>query len=195
MNKAQIKLLTRIAEGSASSDGYLMAATGSISSSLVTLGYIEVNAGITSGKGKVAQRITQAGHEALAVPAAEVAVDNTEEAASVPPQPQSIEAQQTPVKEHTMSQFEISDNIDLPARTSTKTEKYPFSVLELGQSFAVPHVDGKAMISPSTVTGANTRHRKLGTGRYFRSRVLVEDGVDLTRVWRCEAPAPKAEVE
>lgn len=101
--------------------------------------------------------------------------------------------------------FEIQSNIAVPARTSSKPEKYPFTQLQNGQSFFVPNrvlEDGtsKAGISPSTVGGATKRAAAAGCGHIqFVYRNVTEDGVAGTRVWRqdavTEAPeAPEADL-
>lgn len=98
--------------------------------------------------------------------------------------------------------FEIQNNIEVPARTSTKPEKYPFRQLLNGQSFFVPNrvlEDGtsKAGISPSTVGGATKRAAAGGYGHVqFVYRNVTEDGVAGTRVWRQDVvtAAPEADL-
>lgn len=95
--------------------------------------------------------------------------------------------------------FEIQSNIEVPARTSTKPEKYPFTRLQNGQSFFVPNrvfEDGttKAGISPSTIGGATKRAAAAGYGHIqFVYRNVTEEGVGGTRVWRQDATTPAPE--
>lgn len=95
--------------------------------------------------------------------------------------------------------FEIQSNIAVPARTSSKPEKYPFRQLQDGQSFFVPNrvlEDGtsKPGISPSTVGGATKRAAAAGYGHIqFVYRNVTEDGVAGTRVWRQDATTPAPE--
>lgn len=98
--------------------------------------------------------------------------------------------------------FEIQSNIEVPARTSSKPEKYPFTQLQNGQSFFVPtrvFEDGttKAGIAPSTIGGATKRAAAAGYGHIqFVYRNVTEGGVAGTRVWRQDAttPAPEADM-
>jgi len=95
--------------------------------------------------------------------------------------------------------FEIQENIAIPARTSSRPEKYPFTQLGNGQSFFVPVTrleDGtpKMGISASTIGGATRRAAASGNAHIqFVYRNVTEDGVAGTRVWRQDdvADAPQ----
>lgn len=76
-----------------------------------------------------------------------------------------------------MSEYEIEENVPLPAEHAPRgrKEKYPWSTLEVGQSFFVPDVSAKRMQSTASKAGGRT-------GRTFVAR-NAEGGV---RVWRYE---------
>lgn len=164
---------------------------------LVEEGLIETNPGVTNAAGHVATRATAGGYHVYNS-------QGTEQA----------EAPATPAtQEHTTmsTEFAIDSGIAVPSisRAGSATSKYPFHVLEVGQSFFVPHVtnkDGEVVpgITGSTVSSASKRYAtKSGTKtitrkgeqvevdnyvyeRRFISRVVEENGVKGTRIWRAE---------
>lgn len=186
----RINTLTRIAEATDSEQHYGMYADGVTAKALEVEGLIEINREIEN-KGKVAQRITDAGRSELAALLSEDTVDTPAEPDNVTAQPQSKDAQTTHRKEHNMTNFALSNDVAIPARKSSKPSKYPFEAMEINQSFFVPNKtndEGESVpaISPSTVSGANNRLK--AAGRRFIRRDVSEDGVDGVRVWRVAMP-------
>jgi hypothetical protein len=78
------------------------------------------------------------------------------------------------------TKFQIDNDIPLPteSRNRNGNAKYPFALMEVGQSVFIP---GK------TVTQmANATCYLKAKGKKFASRRVVEDGADGVRVWRVE---------
>ena len=71
--------------------------------------------------------------------------------------------------------YPIDDNIPLPAPLRGAPQKYPYTKLEVGQSYFVPNVAQKK-------AGSGYVQFAKRTGRKFVSRI-VDGGV---RVWRVE---------
>jgi hypothetical protein len=85
--------------------------------------------------------------------------------------------------------FTIEGNIEVPERVRRgKTEKYPFSQLEVKQSFFVPAGDLQDVVKTVThaAYGAEKRFEKQGTSKRFTVRKFEQDGVSGARVWRIE---------
>ena len=92
------------------------------------------------------------------------------------------------------SEFAISSDIPLPSIQrggGVRESKYPFSKLEIGQSFFVKSTP-KAFAS--TISGQNRKFAKSTPKRKFTLRAVTENGVNGVRVWRMavEAAAPPA---
>lgn len=81
--------------------------------------------------------------------------------------------------------IEIEKNVPIPARkSSVRNKKYPFELMEVGDSFFVPERSVKTF--GSTVSAAARR-----TGYKFATRQTAEHGqfgerVEGVRVWRVE---------
>lgn len=99
-----------------------------------------------------------------------------QEAADVAEWPEEAE----PIEETPISEFEISDNIPVPPRKSST--KYPFGVLEIGQSFFVPVSEKLPNPSKSLSTTCSAQKRK--TGKRFVIREVTENGAKGARIWR-----------
>ena len=135
INKA---LLASIVVDTNSTQGYALVAPSEVKA-LVDGGYIEVNPNIKSADGKIAARATASLLASSETAVAEVVVEK--------------------------SSFELTDGIPLIAskRGGKKTEEYPFSKMEIGQSFVVPSTE--AYPKPwetfaSTVSSATRRFSK-----------------------------------
>lgn len=201
MKALERKQLERIAAAT-DENGYGVYADGVQAKSLEAAGYIEINRtdevpGSDFSKGKYAQRITDAGRAALS---GDAPVDTPDTTGNVAPVATAapVAAPNEQRKEKPM--FAIQDNVAIPARTSTKSEVYPFSQLGLKQSFFVPHKrndDGELVraISASTISSANKRGAE--NGRRFLGRVVTEgegeNAVTGVRVWRVEPETAEAE--
>lgn len=115
LNKAQhAKLLNSIVADTKSDQGYSLVDPDSVKA-LVDAGHIEVNPTITDPTGKIAARATAALLEQHAAGATQPA----------PAGPKPV--------------FDLMDGVPLPEpkRGGKKTEDYPFSKMEVGQSFFV----------------------------------------------------------
>lgn len=80
---------------------------------------------------------------------------------------------------------EIESGIPIPAKASGSRigqEKYPWSKLEVGQSFFV--ADGKIASFTSNVAGKNRKQPEGGTR--FRAVAVEKDGVQGVRVFRVQ---------
>ena len=77
-----------------------------------------------------------------------------------------------------MSEFEIESNIEIPARQGKKS-KYPWSELEINQSFFVPGGN------QSSLTSGGHRYGK-ENGKRFKAVKTEHDGVEGIRVWRID---------
>jgi len=78
---------------------------------------------------------------------------------------------------------EITIDKDIPIPTKMqlgRRSKYPFDIMDVGDSFFVPGRDGKSF--GGTVTAARKRY----TDMSFEMRTVKEDGVVGVRVWRTE---------
>jgi hypothetical protein len=111
--KQRADLLKSIVADTKSQQGYSLVDPNSVKE-LVDAGHIEVNPTITDPSGKIAARAT----------AALIATHEAAKTASDAPKPV----------------FELTGGIPLPEpkRGGKKTEDYPFSKMEVGQSFFVP---------------------------------------------------------
>lgn len=71
--------------------------------------------------------------------------------------------------------LKIDDNVPIP--TLKNRNRYPFALLEVGQSFFMTGVTTSQMCN---CFGYHTKR----TGRRFSARATVENGVAGVRVWR-----------
>ena len=85
-----------------------------------------------------------------------------------------------------MSEFVIEDGIELPKVTHSgraKGElKYPFRLLEVGQSFLVENEVPDVKLSRRLSSSASQVRK--ADGKKFAQRMVREDGVSGYRVWR-----------
>lgn len=78
----------------------------------------------------------------------------------------------------------IDDNIPVPERRHGRSSNYPFRVMEVGQSFAVPALDERTLDSVRSAAGYE---RKVsGRTKNFRVLAVTEDGTPMIRAWRVE---------
>jgi hypothetical protein len=188
MNPIQNNILAKICRLT-DTDGFAMYKPAAVQFA-VDAGYVECNNEIVDGE-NVAVRITDAGRAALGT---EPAPQPTQEAPS-------------------MDQFQIDDNVPMPADTRQRESNFPFDLLQPEQSFFVPHTtddDGELApgIAASTISTASRRHavpdgtkmvnrKNKETGemvptevpnyrydRKFKGKVVVENEIKGTRVWR-----------
>lgn len=81
----------------------------------------------------------------------------------------------------TTTEIQIDKGIPIPTKMQLgRRSKYPFDIMDVGDSFFVPGRDGKSF--GGTVTAA----RKRLTDMAFEMRTVKEDGVIGVRVWRTE---------
>lgn len=73
-----------------------------------------------------------------------------------------------------MHEPDIAIPIPPKAEHGGRPQKYPYDRLAVGDSFFVPR------------TNLSTHHWKLRTGWSFTRRVVTEDGIRGSRVWRTE---------
>ena len=73
--------------------------------------------------------------------------------------------------------FKIDSDVPAPKQRAGRPVKYPFSQLEVGQSFFAPHV------SAAGVSAASRMFAKRNGG-HFSTRTWIENGVEGARVWR-----------
>ena len=113
INKA---LLASIVVDTNSAQGYALVAPSEVKA-LVDGGYIEVNPNIKSADGKIAARATASLLASSETAVAEVVAEK--------------------------ASFELTDGIPptVSKRGGKKTEEYPFSKMEIGQSFVVPSTE------------------------------------------------------
>lgn len=79
------------------------------------------------------------------------------------------------------SDIQIDKGVPIPTKMQLgRRSKYPFDLMEVGDSFFVPGRDGKSF--GGTVTAARKRYTDLS----FEMRTVKEDGVVGVRVWRTE---------
>lgn len=81
--------------------------------------------------------------------------------------------------------FQLETGYPVPPRSSfgtTRASKYPFAIMEVGDSFVVP-----SSVKPETVRSALGAFAKKNKDKKFAVRVV--DGK--TRVWRIEAQKPQ----
>jgi hypothetical protein len=150
---------------------------------LVDKGFAEVNNEIVDAEGRVAVRATPEGVASMNHPESEVpaAAENAKRQAL---------------------QINIESDIPIPVaegRGRIGSEKYPFSKLEIGQSFFVPNSETMPDAAKSlagTASGAGKRNADIVDGvevpRRFLVRSTTHQGVEGARVWRIEPKAPKA---
>jgi hypothetical protein len=84
-----------------------------------------------------------------------------------------------------MSNYELSNTVTISTasgKASIRGEyKYPFNVMDVGQSFFVPESDTAKISLRRSVTWAQSRF-----GRKFLTRSTIEDGATGIRIWRIE---------
>jgi hypothetical protein len=81
----------------------------------------------------------------------------------------------------TAAEITIDKDIPIPTKMQLgRRSKYPFDIMDVGDSFFVPGRDGKSF--GGTVTAARKRY----TDMSFEMRTVKEDGVVGVRVWRTE---------
>lgn len=88
----------------------------------------------------------------------------------------------------TRTRFKLEDNVPIPApRRGIQAEpRYPFNLLNVGQSFMVPSTPERpnpAKALASTVSSANKR---MQGKKKFIIRPVEENGVKGARIWRVE---------
>lgn len=82
--------------------------------------------------------------------------------------------------------IEIEKDIPIPPRNQDKS-KYPLDEMVKGDSFAVPAPTDKLLLGRlrSNISNACGRSRdRNNDGRAYATRVLLEDGEHVLRVWR-----------
>lgn len=78
-------------------------------------------------------------------------------------------------------EIQIDKGIPIPTKMQLgRKSKYPFDIMDVGDSFFVPGRDGKNF--GGTVTAARKRYPELS----FEMRTVKEGGVVGVRVWRTE---------
>lgn len=84
--------------------------------------------------------------------------------------------------------FVIEKGVSIPPKRvdiRPRTTKYPFHVMQVGDSFTVPlgtEKKGTSYVSALRLISAATSHRKRNPGWGFSIRTLPEEGV--VRIWR-----------
>ena len=73
--------------------------------------------------------------------------------------------------------FKIEKNFPIPESGVGRPVKYPFGIMDVGDSFFVP--------KPNRISSAASHFGKRNNKK-FRSLPVVEDGIEGTRVWRIE---------
>ena len=83
-----------------------------------------------------------------------------------------------------MSEFEIETGLEIPPKT--RTAKYPWKDMEIGDSFFVPQDGrGRKPLVSNLCACAKGYARRLGAGIDFSVRSVKEDGRgEGVRVWR-----------
>jgi len=144
-------LLNEVAEAAKGEPGYKFVSADSVKP-LVDAGHVQINPGLVNEAGHVAARITEAGQTALA-----------QDAAASDPAP----AAATPAAEEKKEKPTISGIVSfLPPdaekrKGGARPETYPFSQLEVGQSFFVVATEKNPKPATglnSTVSSANIRY-------------------------------------
>lgn len=82
--------------------------------------------------------------------------------------------------------YGIEKGIEMPAHTSRR-RRYPFTDMEVGDSFFVPLDGRKAENLASSISGsARSGRAARANGRRYVTRTVVENGVKGVRCWRVE---------
>lgn len=89
-------------------------------------------------------------------------------------------------------QVEITQDIPLPANAGKRgrTGIYPFKSMTVGSSFSIPdsadqkRPDGGSMAQGKLASAARNWARSHNSKAKFCTRVLVEDGKPVARIWR-----------
>ena len=74
--------------------------------------------------------------------------------------------------------FKVEKGVPIPVARRGTEKKYPFSDLEIGDSF---FVSGKLVV---TFSGQVSTAAKRMPGRRFTARTVTENGIKGVRVWR-----------
>lgn len=148
-----------------------------VSSALLELGYVEVNATMVDENGNVATRATEKGWGAL---------EEFEPAPEPEPKPFTKPASKLATLDfNRATEFVIETGVPLVQRARRKSEcRYPFDLLELDQSFFVPATEEKpnpAKSLASTVSSANARHKE---NNVYTKKFVVRAVDGGARVWR-----------
>lgn len=86
-----------------------------------------------------------------------------------------------------MSEFKLEDGIPAPSKGRGRGTKYPFSAMEVGQSFFVPtpsRENARTVQAYVQISGKGYANRHGGGTMVFTTSVREEDGVVGVRVWR-----------
>lgn len=166
--------LNRVVEATLSTDpGFIFLSPDDIRNLLAEYpGSIQVDIAHRDKKGNVAARATSQGISAA------YGGDSAEHS----------EEHVAPV---TRTRFKLDDNIPIPVpRRGIQAEpRYPFNLLNVGQSFMVPATPERpnpAKGLASTVSSANKRMARLNPPKKFIIRPVDENGVKGARIWRVE---------
>lgn len=139
---------------------------------MVNLGYVITNANVTNGQGNIAAKITQAGVQWLRENTPNLITQETEQVEQVE-QPTQTQNQTMNTETQTEAAVKrarpvvsgIVSNVDLPdvesRRGGARPETYPFSKMEVGQSFfiqATDEVPDPMKSYASTVASATNRY-------------------------------------
>lgn len=77
----------------------------------------------------------------------------------------------------TTHHFELTNTIPVPRRASGRKSKYPFKVMNVGDSFFAPNIRHHSLYQAAKIAG-----KKID--RKFTVRAVIEGGVAGSRAWR-----------
>jgi hypothetical protein len=172
LSPAELKKLTKIAEAQLVEPWYTLVKEKA-AKNLLKLAFIECNLAIGDADSGFATRATQAGLDYLEslkepeVPNLFPECDNLDPVLTTEEIPLALvvpeEAGTYEVGQAAPSRFELESNIPLPkSRRRVQTMKYPFDVMEVGQSFHVAPTEKNPSPSKSlasTVSSAKNRYK------------------------------------